>query len=95
MVFGYLRMDELILVCFFRNVLDGSVRRRYPAGVGIEEEEENHAQGHQVHVDEEENTTVVEAPARLHAADGVDGAGDSGEGRENEERCGAVMREVG
>jgi hypothetical protein len=31
---------------------------------------------------------VVEAPAALHAADGVGGAGDSGEDGENEERSG-------
>ncbi len=66
-----------------------------PAGVGIEEKEEDHAEGHEVHVDAEEDTTVVEAPARLHAADSVDGAGDGGDDGEDEQWGGAVVGEVG
>jgi len=70
-------------------------RRGDPEGVRVEEEEENHAQGHEVHVDEEEDATVIEAPAALHAADGVCGAGGGGEGGENEERCGMDLGEAG
>jgi hypothetical protein len=66
-----------------------------PAGVGIEEEEEDHAEGHEVHVDAEEDAAVVEAPAGLHAADGVDGAGDGGYGGKDEQRRSAVVGEVG
>ena len=66
-----------------------------PVGVGVEEEEEDHAEGHEVHVDAEEDAAVVEAPAGLHAADGIDGAGDGGQGGEDEQRRGAVMGEVG
>ncbi len=38
---------------------------------------------------------MVEAPAGLHAAYGVDGAGDGGDGGEDEQRSGAVVGEVG
>ena len=65
-----------------------------PAGIGVEEEEEDHAEGHEVHVDEEEDTAVVEAPAWLHAADGVDGAGGCDEGGHGEKYSGAVVGEV-
>ena len=62
------------------------LRGDHPVGVGVEEEEEDHAESHQVHVDEEEDSAVVEVPAALHAADGVGGAGDGAEGGENDER---------
>ena len=71
------------------------LRRGDPAGVGIEEKEEDHTEGHEVHVDAKEDATVIEAPARLHAADGVDGAGDGGQDRQDEQRRGPVVGEVG
>ena len=71
------------------------MRRRDPEGVGVEEKEENHAESHEVHVDEKEDATMVEAPAPLHAADGVGSAGGSGEGGEDEERSGVDLGEVG
>jgi hypothetical protein len=54
-----------------------------PEGVGVEEEEENHAEGHEVHVDEEEDAAVIEAPTALHAANRVSRAGGGGEGWED------------
>jgi len=66
-----------------------------PKGVGVEEEEEDHAEGHEIHVDEKEDATVIEAPAPLHASDGVRGAGGGGEGGEDEDRCGMDLREAG
>jgi hypothetical protein len=66
-----------------------------PEGVGVEEEEENHAEDHKVHVDEKEDASVIEAPATLHATNGVCGAGGCDEGGENEERCGMNLREAG
>ena len=63
--------------------------------VGIQEEEENHAERHEIHVDKKENTAVIEAPAALHATDGVGSAGDGGEGREDEERGGTDLGETG
>ena len=64
-------------------------------GVGVEEEEEDHAESHQVHVDEEEDSAVVEVPAALHAADGVGCAGESDEGGKDEHWRGAITREAG
>jgi hypothetical protein len=66
-----------------------------PEGVGVEEEEENHAEGHEVHVDEKEDATVVEAPAPLHATDGVRSTGGGCDGGEDEERSGVDLGEVG
>jgi hypothetical protein len=65
-----------------------------PSGVRVEEEEEDHAESHEVHVDEEKDSAVVEAPARLHAAEGIDCAGDSDESGNNEEGRGAIVGEV-
>jgi hypothetical protein len=66
-----------------------------PAGVGVEEKEENHAEGHEVHVDAEDNAGVIEAPAALHAADGIGGAGQGEQDRKDEEEGGAIVGEVG
>lgn len=66
-----------------------------PASVGVEQEEENDAEGHEVHVNQEENSAVVEAPTSLHATDGVGSAGYCDECGEDEERSGVVAREVG
>ena len=63
-------------------------------GVGVKEEEENHAECHEIHVDQEKDPAVVEAPAALHAADCVCCAGDSGECGEDEERSGVVVGEI-
>jgi hypothetical protein len=63
--------------------------------VGVEEEEENHAEGHEVHVDQEEDAPVVEAPAPLHAANCVRGAGDCDQCGKDEEWSGMVAGEVG
>ena len=71
------------------------MRGRDPEGVGVEEEEENHAEDHEIHVDEKDDTAVIEAPAPLHASDGVRGAGGGGEGGEDEDRCGMDLREAG
>ena len=71
-----------------------SVRGADPEGIGIEEEEEDHSDGHQVHVDEQEHAAVVEAPAGLHAPDGVGGTDDGEKGRNCEEEGLAILREV-
>jgi hypothetical protein len=69
--------------------------RTDPVGVGVEEEEEDHAESHEVHVDEENDAGVVEVPAPLHASDCVDGAGHCSQGREGQQHSGVVVREVG
>ena len=66
-----------------------------PTGVGVEKEEENHAESHKVHVDAKDDASVIEAPAALHAADGVSCAGDCEEGGEDEEGGSVVVGEVG
>jgi hypothetical protein len=65
-----------------------------PEQVRVEEEEENHAYGHEVHVDEKQDATVIEAPAGAHAANGVDGAGEGEDGWEGDECVGAIVGEV-
>jgi hypothetical protein len=70
------------------------VRGGDPAGVGVEEEEENHAEGHEVHIDQKEYAAMVETPARLHATDRIDRAGDGGKGGKDKEESGAVVGEV-
>ena len=68
---------------------------REPAEVRIEEEEDDHADGHEIHVDEEDHACVVEAPAALEAAGGVGGAEDGEDDGEEEQGSGAVVGEVG
>ena len=66
-----------------------------PEGVGVEEEEEDHAEDHEVHVDEEEDSAVIEAPAALHAANRVGGAGCGGKSGEYKDRGSVNLREAG
>jgi hypothetical protein len=87
-------MDEVILVCF-RGVVLRLVGGGDPEGVGIKEQEEDHAEGHEIHVDEEEDAAMVEAPAPLHATNRVCGACAGGEGGEDEDRGGVDLREAG
>jgi len=63
-------------------------------GVGVEEEEEDHAESHEIHVDEEDDAGVVEAPGPLQTTDRVDGACSCGESGNGQQHGGVVMREV-
>ena len=54
-------------------------------GIGIKQEKENHAQGHEIHVNQQEYATVIEAPAPLHATNRVDGAGKGDKTGQNEQ----------
>lgn len=65
-----------------------SLRRDDPVGIRVEEQEEDHAQSHEVHVDQQENAAVVEAPAPLHAAYRVDGASEGDEDGQDEKGIG-------
>ena len=49
-----------------------------PGHVGVDEKEEDQAEGKEVHVDAEDDSAVIEGPAALHAADGVGSACDGG-----------------
>ena len=62
--------------------------------VGVEEEEENHAESHKVHVDEKEDAAVVETPAALHAADRVCGPCDCSQEGQSDQRIGPDVRKV-
>jgi hypothetical protein len=66
-----------------------------PMSVGVEEKEEDYTESHEVHVDAEDDTGVIEAPASLRAADGVNGAGDCGQGGDGQQHGGVIVREVG
>jgi hypothetical protein len=66
-----------------------------PEGVGVKEEEEDHAEGHEVHVDKKEDAAVVEAPAPLHATDRVGGAGGGSEGWEDKDGSAVDLGEAG
>lgn len=76
-------MDEVILV-FFPCAAHPLLRGDDPVGVGIEKQKENHAQGHEIHVDQKEYAAVVKAPTPLHASDSVDGTGKGDERGQNE-----------
>ena len=65
-----------------------------PEHVGIEEEEEDHAEDHKVHIDAEEDSAVIEAPAGAHAADRVHGAKDGCHSGEEKQQGGAVLGKV-
>jgi hypothetical protein len=70
------------------------VLRRSAVDVGVDEEEEDHAQGHEVGVDAEDDAGVVKVPSALDAADGVDSA-EAGEGGEDsDEWIGAAIGEA-
>lgn len=64
-------------------------------GVGVEEQEENHAESHEVHIDQQEYATVVEAPTSLHATNGVRSACECDESGQNEKGVGVDDREAG
>ena len=65
-----------------------------PEEVGVDEEEEDHGAGHEVHIEAEQNASVVEVPAALHAAGGIERSPGAAEGGEQEQGVGAQVREV-
>jgi arginine repressor len=65
-----------------------------PEGIRIEQEEQNHAEGHQVHVDHKEHTAVIETPAGLHAAKMVNDSCDSAKDWKDDKRVGPIVRKV-
>src|SRR6202022_3687444 len=67
---------------------------RDPVQIGVAEEEQDHADDHDVHVDTEDHAGVVEAPAALHAADGVDRADAGDDGRDDKQEVGTILGEV-
>jgi hypothetical protein len=72
-----------------------SLRRDDPLGVRIEKQKQDHAQSHQVHVNQKEDTAMVETPASLHAPHSIDCARDGEKKGQNEKRIGMDDREPG
>jgi hypothetical protein len=70
------------------------VGRGHPEHVGVEQKKENQADGHEVHVNAEEDAAVVEVPAALHAADGIKRAENGDQCGQDNQRRGMVVREV-
>ena len=66
-----------------------------PKEVGIEQEEEDQRNGHEIHVDTEDDAAVVKAPAALYAADGFSRADYRDQRRQQEKQRWTEMREVG
>ncbi len=66
-----------------------------PAGVGIEEEEEDHGEGHDVHVKKQHDAAVVEAPFEAEAAEGFVGSPERAEDGESQRPVGVDLRESG
>ena len=64
-------------------------------GVGVDEEEDDHAEGHEVGVDTEDDTGVVEVPTALNAAEGVDGAEAGEDGEDSDEWIGTAVGKAG
>ena len=62
--------------------------------VGVEEKEEDDAEGHEVHVDAKDDASVIPVPSRLHAADGVYGTDSGDDGGKEQEQGGAVVWEI-
>lgn len=56
--------------------------------VGVEQQEEDHGHRHDVHVEEQNDAAVVEAPLEAQAAHGVEGAGESDSRRDEKPRIG-------
>jgi hypothetical protein len=65
-----------------------------PGHVRVEEKEEDETEDQEVHVDTEDNSTVVHVPTTLNAADGICGARNGGQRREHEKRRGAIVGKV-
>ena len=62
--------------------------------VGIQQKEENHAEGHQVHEEKQDDSAVIPAPARVHATQMIDGPSNGCERGQHEERSSAVVRKI-
>ena len=66
-----------------------------PLCVGVEEQEEDHGERSDVHVEQQKDAAVVEAPAETQAAGGFPGSPERGECGENERPGGVDLRESG
>ena len=63
--------------------------------VGIDKQEEDHAERHQVHVDAEDHAGVIKVPTAAHTTDSVHSAEHGEQGRQQQQEGGAIVGEVG
>jgi hypothetical protein len=63
--------------------------------VRVEQEEEDDANGHEVHVDAEDDAAVIPTPSGLHTANRVCRPEGGDDGGKDQERGGAVVWESG
>lgn len=67
-----------------------------PEHVGVEEKEEDEADGEEIHIETEQNACLEEVPSLAsQAAEGVGGAGDGDTCGNDEEWVGSVVGEAG
>ena len=67
-----------------------------PEHVGVEEKEEQEADGEEIHIETEQDACLVEVPPlATQAAEGVGGADDGDTGGNDEEWVGAIVGEAG
>jgi hypothetical protein len=60
-----------------------------------QQEEEDKEDGHQIHQQEQDDAAVVEAPSRLDASHGIEHAQQGEAGGNEQQQCGAAVREAG
>jgi hypothetical protein len=65
-----------------------------PVRIRVEQEEENHAEHHEITVDAEDDASVIPTPGGSHAADGICRAKDGGEEWQKEKGCSTIMGKV-
>src|ERR1700733_9091841 len=65
-------------------------RLQQTPAIGIEEEKEDHAKSHDVHINQHHHCAVIETPAMAQAAYGVPGSEEGGEGRNEQLQRGTI-----
>jgi hypothetical protein len=65
-----------------------------PRHVRVKKKEEDQTENQEIHVDAEDDSSVIHVPTALNAADGVCRARNGGERGEHEQRRRAVVGEV-
>jgi hypothetical protein len=69
--------------------------KRQLKDIGEEQKEEDEADSKHIHKEAEYDASVIEAPARLHAADGIEGAEEGEHRGDDEQQGGASVGKAG
>lgn len=77
-----------------KNCVELSVCSGEPGGVGIEPEEGDHAQDHEVGVEAENDAAVIPAPAPTHVAGSIHSAGGCEKEGNNQKGIRAICGEI-